>query len=142
MFNLQLNTTGEPQATGPASNVWDNPQARIDMKPYSILRKLDPEEQDTLNALLKAPTIEVNYDLNDDEDYAVAFQTEKGVKVARISGCSPTINGVRWNLVPGKNVIPLPVYEFLLTVPEQKRLLSCPTPGRAQNILPEPLRRI
>jgi hypothetical protein len=126
------------------TNPWQMPQARLEMKPYTILQQepakgseawLDWREQmNMLDEWLKGPQVEINYDLNDDTDYAVQYQTDQGIQIARISECVQ-INGVRWNLQPGKNIIPQPVYEFLLQCPEQRRKMSCPEPGRAQNIM-------
>ena len=114
-------------------NSWDFPQEKIEIKPYVKLYQLDPDEQDTLEAFLKEPQVEIHYDINDDRDYAVYYNTNSGVKVARVSD-TVTINGVRWHLVPGKNVLPKSVYEFLVQCPEQCRRLSSPKPGQAQNI--------
>lgn len=133
----------EPEKT---INPWNSPQARMDIKPFTALikepdRARNPEAwqdwKDMMNDLdewLKGPQVEIFYDLNDDRDYAIQYQTAEGVKVARVSDCIQ-INGIRWHLQPGKNVIPKPVYEFILQCPEQRRRLSCPEPGKAQNVL-------
>lgn len=109
------------------------PQARTGMKDYSILYELDEMEKETLEAFLKAPKVDIYYDLNDQTDYAVPYMKDGKTLVARISD-TVTINGVRWHLFPGKNKIPAPVYEFLKQCPEQRRRLSCPRPGEEQNL--------
>jgi hypothetical protein len=115
-------------------NLWKLPQERLDIKPFHALYRLDEDEQATLDAFLNEPQVEIYYDLNDERDYAVGFETADGIKVARISD-TVTINGVRWHLVPGKNLLPKSVYEFLKQCPEQCRRISAPQPGRASNIM-------
>ncbi len=145
---MELLNGTEPQAINQQQegNPWDKPQARIELKPFTVLLP-EPTKgteawqdwRDMMNELeawLKGPMVEINYDLNDDADYAVHYQTENGIQVARVSECVQ-INGIRWHLQPGKNIIPRPVYEFLMQCPEQRRKLSCPEPGRARNVMGE-----
>jgi hypothetical protein len=127
-------------------NTWDMPQARTPLKPFTVLMQEPAKGTDewedwkiqmqTLDDWIKGPQVEICYDLNNDTDYAVQYQTEQGIKVARVSECV-SINGVRWHLQPGKNVIPRPVYEFLMECPDQRQRLSCPEPGIQRNIYGE-----
>lgn len=106
------------------SNAWDGPQKRIEIKPYHKLYTLDDLEMATLNEWINGDQVEIYRDLNDEQDYAVKHLQSNGrMATARISDCV-TINGVRWHLVPGKNIIPKPVYEFLMNCPEQRKLVS------------------
>lgn len=114
------------------------------MRPYTVLMQ-EPargseewhdwrQQMDTLDEWLKGPQVDITYQLNDDTDYAVRYETAQGIKVARISE-TITINGVRWQLQPGKNTIPRAVYEFLMECPDQRNRLSCPQPGQFGNVM-------
>ena len=121
----------EPQE----KNAWDNPQKRFEVKQYHITSKLDDEEMQTLHDWLNGPMVEVYRDLNDETDYAVHYLDLDGKTcVARVSD-TVNINGVQWNLVPGKNLLPVPIYEFLIQNAEQARMMSRPQPGVAQNLM-------
>lgn len=112
---------------------WEVPQKRAELKPYTTLYTLDEFEKQTLQEFLDGPQVEIFYDLNDETDYAVSHMVGDRLAIARISECV-TINGVRWHLVPGKNVIPAPVYEFLKQCPEQRSRLSSPKPNQFGNL--------
>lgn len=112
-------------------NPWDLPQQRTELKQYTKLYQLDNDELATLTEFLNGEQVEIYYDLNDDTDYAVQHIKNGKLAIAKISECV-TINGVRWHLQPGKNIIPRAVYEFLMQCPEQKRKLSCPVAGKAE----------
>jgi len=114
-------------------SVWELPQERVGIRPFSKLYELDAMEKETLEAFLSGPQVEIHYELNDETDYAVPFVSGNGVAVCRLSD-TVTINGVRWHLQPGKNVIPQPVYEFLLQCPEQRKRVSCPQAGVSFNL--------
>ncbi|MEB3286174.1 MAG: hypothetical protein VKJ04_01590 [Vampirovibrionales bacterium] len=115
------------------TNVWDLPQCRIELKPFTKLYQLDEGEQQMLSQWLNGPQVEIHYDLNDETDYAVHYRKGDSVMVARVSDCV-TINGIRWHLQPGKNVIPKAVYEFILKCPEQRRRVSSPEAGVSRNL--------
>lgn len=114
-------------------DTWSLPQARLEIKPYALMYELDAREQETLASWLSGPQVDIEYDLNDDTDYAVQYLKDNRVTVARISDCV-TINGVRWHLQPGKNRIPKAVYEFLVACPSQRERVSCPQAGQPQNL--------
>ena len=114
-------------------NAWSLPQSRAPIKTFSKLYELDRQELETLEQFLNGPKVEITYDLNDETDYAVPFVSKAGVSVCRISD-TVTINGVRWHLVPGKNLIPKPVYEFLMQCPEQRRRIAAPQAEQFTNL--------
>lgn len=114
-------------------NVWDIPQASIAIKPFVKLYQLDLEEQALLQQWLNGPQVEIHYELNDDTDYAIHYSLNGKAMVSRVSDCV-TINGVRWHLTPGKNIIPKAVYEFILQCPEQRHRISSPVPNQANNL--------
>ncbi len=106
------------------ANIWAYQQEKVDIAPYTKLYQLDDQEMETLNTMLSEPQVEIIYELNDETDYAAPYIDLNGVtKVARISEFV-SINGVRWNLVPGRNPLPKTVYEFLMQCPEQRNRVS------------------
>lgn len=112
-------------------NIWSHRQRRVEMKAYQPLGKLDDQDIETMDAWMKEKQVEIFYDLNDETDYAVGFIDFDGkAGVARISDCV-TINGIRWNLQPGKNLVPKSVYEFIMQCPEQRRRVSNVKPFNA-----------
>lgn len=123
----------KPIDSNPLQNVWDLPQATITIKPFAKLYQLDAEEQALLQQWLDGPKVEIHYELNDETDYAVHYSLNGKPMVSRVSDCV-TINGVRWHLTPGKNIIPRAVYEFILQCPEQRNRVSCPVANQANNL--------
>lgn len=122
-------------------NPWDCPQEKAEIRQWVYLSApniqnvgdLDPQAQETLREFLDAPTVEINYELNDETDYAMPYRIPgKPITVARISDFV-TINGVRWFLVPGKNIIPRPVYEFLMQVEDMKKAITI-LPGQSMSL--------
>lgn len=135
-----LEATHPPENT----NTWDNPQQRVELREWvylgapkmneagiMALSNTDPNEmmiikqtQDTLRRMLEDPKIEMTFDLNDDTDYAAGFLGSDGRNVfTRISEVV-TINGIRWHLVPGKNLVPKIVYEYLMSIPDMKKHIN------------------
>ncbi len=114
-------------------NIWSHRQRRVEMRPYQALNALDDQDIQTMDAWMNERQVEIYYDLNDETDYAVGFIDFDGkAGVARISECV-TINGIRWNLQPGKNIIPKSVYEFIMQCPEQRSKISSVKPFDPDN---------
>ena len=104
------------------------PEQRGEMAPYKIIRQLDPEEQQTVQDFMNGDKVEVFCELNDEGDFKAGFINKQGRQVvARVSECI-TINGVMWPLQPGRNVVPRPVYEFLVQCQTAKERFAPITP--------------
>lgn len=111
-------------------NPWSKPQKRIELPRYRRLYLADEADLNMLKVFEAEAKIEVFYEPNDDTDYAI--HNADG-SVTRVSECI-TINGTQWLIVPGKNLLPRTVYEFLLQCPEQRRRVTCPQPGVSRNL--------
>jgi len=96
-------------------NPWSMPQKRLELPPTKKLLRGDSEQMImTLEQAKADPLVEFYCEPNDEEDYAVFSLDEAGkTVVTRVAKCI-TINGVRWHVVPGKNLLPKTVYEFIL----------------------------
>jgi len=118
---------------GETKEAWDGPEKRLEIKPFTKIRELDKEEQQALQEFLNEPTVEIYYHLNDETDYSVQWMNGSQLCTARVSECV-TINGVRWHLLPGKNLVPRSVYEFILSVEDMKNKVTGPQPGVSKNL--------
>lgn len=107
-------------------------EKKVDIKPYHVIRPLQPHEHETLQQFLDEPQVEIYYDLNNETDYAVQWQDGDKVRIARVSECV-TINGVRWHLIPGKNLVPKSVYEYIQSIPDMRKHMSI-KPGSYSNL--------
>lgn len=115
-------------------DIWGYSQKRTGMRDFVHLTEMDEQQQKMVDGWINGPKVEMFYDLNDETDYAVPyFDMDGKAQVARISECV-TINGVRWHLQPGKNVVPKEIYEFLLQCPDQRRLMRPPEPNKANHL--------
>lgn len=133
-------------------NPWNLPQKKIEIKPWVFLRKPSAtsmeqiespsdltfktqEEMDfyiqelqTLDEFINGPKVEINYDLNDETDYAILYSINGQDHAARVADCV-SINGVRWNIPPGKSLVPKVVYEYLMSIPDMRKYVRPPKPG-------------
>ncbi len=101
-------------------NPWENKQVKATMEPYTKLVPLDPEQLQELNDWLKGPQVEIYRELDDGTDFIIPCRDSSGnAAITRMSDFV-SINGVRWNLVPGYNTVPKPVAEFIRQMKEDK----------------------
>jgi hypothetical protein len=137
IFNEMNSGTSEPQQ--------ETSVQMPEMKPYVQMLALDEEQLQTMNDWINGPQVTVNYGYDPDTGYQHKYIDGNGREAAAlICGVSPIINGVMWPIKPGRNVIPRPVYEYILSCPEQQHLFSevddqtgiikagnIPTPGQS-----------
>lgn len=105
-------------------NPWDQEQKRVEVPQFKRLYGADQQDMETLKQFEQEPKVEIHMELNDETDYAVI---NPDGSVTRVAECV-TINGTRWQLVPGKNIVPKSVYELLIQR-EQDRKRFTPAPG-------------
>lgn len=92
------------------------PQARAQFDPYTIITKqVDDDTLMTIDAWNKETWVDYYHDMDEKPQNGVGFIDHDGKhKIALVSDLSPQVNGVRWNIVPGKNKIPKSLYESMM----------------------------
>lgn len=91
------------------------PEARAEFDPYTILGKdIDQDAFLTIDSWNKEPWVDYFHELGNDDNRVGFIDKDGKQKVALIADISPQVNGVRWNIVPGKNKIPKSLYESMM----------------------------